>query len=125
MKKIIFLFINTARVSIIVAICSGQLLITPAFAAQKGKTPAKKTPAKTQAKPPAKSTGKPAQKPLTPPAAKKTEPRQTDTPAKSTTTVDVTAPDSLDQIRALPSAQDRINALEKFIVTQRGQVVQE
>jgi tetratricopeptide (TPR) repeat protein len=39
--------------------------------------------------------------------------------------IDVTAPDALERIRAMASQNDRIKALEKFIVTQRGSDVQQ
>lgn len=84
------------------------------FSTQK-KTQAKKPPAKTPAKTPAQPTAKPPAKTTPAPAPTTT----------TQTTVDVTAPDSLEQIQALTSPQQRINALEKLIVTQRGSIVQE
>jgi tetratricopeptide (TPR) repeat protein len=94
--------------------------------------------------PQAKKGSKPAAKPA------KTTPKQTTAPKSATTqkntqkttgnatkseatssgktageAVDVTAPDALERIRAMSLPSDRIQALEKFIVTQRGSDVQQ
>lgn len=118
MKKMFSL----SRMTVISSLVVSSLLFisTGAPAFQKAKPPAKKPPTKT----PAKSPAKPTQTKTTPKPAPKSE-AKTESQQTSTTTIDVTAPDALDQIRALTSQQERINALEKLIVTQRGSVVQE
>jgi tetratricopeptide (TPR) repeat protein len=70
---------------------------------------------------------KPAPKKTTPPKATTASPRREPGNSDKTggETVDVTAPDALERIRAMSAQKDRINALEKFIVTQRGSEVQQ
>jgi tetratricopeptide (TPR) repeat protein len=83
---------------------------------------------------PASKQSKPAPKPKAPVSKKTVTPQAKSTTPKSESsksgkasgeTVDVTAPDALDRIRAMSSQGDRINGLEKFIVTQRGAEVQQ
>src|SRR5689334_13305758 len=113
-------------------IISQMVLANPALVPQ----------AKKGAKPAAKPT-KPVARPQSPPAKQTTAPKSAGTSPKSASnaakttgnatksesgssgkapgeTVDVTAPDALERIRGLASQTDRINMLEKFIVTQRG-----
>jgi tetratricopeptide (TPR) repeat protein len=70
---------------------------------------------------------KPAPKKATPPKATNPSPKGDPGNAEKTggETVDVTAPDALERIRSMSAQKDRINALEKFIVTQRGSEVQQ
>jgi tetratricopeptide (TPR) repeat protein len=88
--------------------------------AKPGKPVGKQTKAPVKQTAPAKGPGTSAKNPAN---ATKTEIDGSGKP--STELVDVTAPDALEKIRALTSQTDRINALEKFIVTQRGSEVQQ
>jgi tetratricopeptide (TPR) repeat protein len=108
-------------------ICLQAIFMNSTVFAQ-GKKGAKTAPKQT--KPAAKQTKPTPVKPTAKPATSK----PTATPAKNDSgantnaggeTIDVTAPDALDRIRAMSSQQDRVNALEKFIVTQRGSEVQQ
>lgn len=70
---------------------------------------------------------KPAPKKITPSKATNTPPKGEagNSEKAGGESVDVTSPDALERIRAMTSQKDRINALEKFIVTQRGSEVQQ
>ncbi len=105
-------------------IISTQLVVVNGAVFTQVKTGSK--PAPKPAKPVTKQTPSTPKKTVTPKTTNPTTKSEPKTAGKaSVETVDVTAPDALERIRAMNLQQDRINALEKFIVTQRGSEVQQ
>ncbi|MEW6130987.1 MAG: tetratricopeptide repeat protein [Acidobacteriota bacterium] len=84
----------------------------------------KKGATKPASKPQAKPAAKPPAKPATKPATKAPATTTVKKPPVDTVTLDVSSPDALDKIRALPTAPERIAALEKFINAQKGNPVE-
>ncbi|MBI3650017.1 MAG: tetratricopeptide repeat protein [Acidobacteria bacterium] len=113
---------SRAKFFIAILILVGQLMASSSVSFGQSKKGAKSTPKPVKTAPkkttaPVKTAPKPAA------ATPKKDPQPIDEAGGET--VDVTAPDALERIRAMASQKDRINALEKFIVTQRGEGVQQ
>jgi tetratricopeptide (TPR) repeat protein len=120
------------NIALVLLVIASQLMLANAATvpqAKKSSKPAAKATktAPKQTKTVPKSAG-------TTPKSTGTAPKTTGNPTKSEANdsgkavgeaVDITAPDALERIRAIPAQSDRINALEKFIVTQRGSEVQQ
>jgi tetratricopeptide (TPR) repeat protein len=119
-----------AKLPLVLLIITSQLLLVNGAMlpqAKKGSNPAKVAPK--QMKPAAKQTTAPKSA-TTQKNTQKTTGNATKSEAASSgktagEAVDVTAPDALERIRAMSLPSDRIQALEKFIVTQRGSDVQQ
>src|SRR5689334_5374773 len=115
------MYLKTLRATIAIHLIFAMwLAAAPTFFAQARKSAKGGAKSSTAAKP--TGTAQKSAPKATPPTQKGEEKAAGNTTGE---TVDVTAPDALDQIRAMISQNDRIRALEKFIVTQRGSAVQQ
>jgi tetratricopeptide (TPR) repeat protein len=120
-----------ANIPLVLLVIISQLMLVNAAIlpqAKKGAKPAKAAPKPT--KPTAKQTTAPksagtTQKTTQKPTGNATKSEVDSSGKTAGESVDVTAPDALERIRAMSLPSDRISALEKFIVTQRGSDVQQ